>query len=76
MLASFTGPSFSVLCHRSIRKNTGGLGGTKKKKEGTKFLFTCMKKNLPDKEQKKEVLRRRLDVLYCMITKLHKEITD
>ncbi len=32
MLASFAGPTFSVLCHRSIRKNTGGIGETKKER--------------------------------------------
>ena len=67
----------------SVRKNTGGIGETKKeRRKGPRlpsgfllsffappispYLPTCMTKNLPDKEQKKEGLRSVNLYIYLM----------
>ncbi len=45
-IASFAGPTFSVLCHRSIRKNTGGIGETKKeRRKGLRKSRACLAKS-------------------------------
>ncbi len=56
MVASFAGPTFSVLCLRSIRKNTGEIGETtKERRKRLRKSRACLAKSRDGRQVKMNV---------------------